>query len=150
MQYDGSKSGIIATWPLVLFASALAFSVGAFGQAFPNSGAAPALGSINTPRPINPAAGTTNPSARATQYLNPYLGGTPHGMVTKGTLHLSLEEAIARGVQYNLGLIDSQQASADARAEREHAFAALLPQISARAEQTYQQLSLKKLNIALP
>jgi outer membrane protein TolC len=56
----------------------------------------------------------------------------------------------ARGLQYNLGLIDSQQASADARAEREHALADLLPQISARAEQTYQQLSLKSINLKVP
>lgn len=135
---------------LALFASALVLSVSGLGQAFPDGGASPAFGSINTPRPINPAAGTTNPSARATQNLNPYLGSTPHGMATKDTLHLSLEDAIARGLQYNLGLIDSQQASVDARAEREHALAALLPQISARADQSYQQLSLKELNIALP
>lgn len=147
MQSDARQPTTIR--PLVLFASALAYSVAAFGQAFPD-GASAVYGSINTPRPINPAAGSTNPSARATQNLNPYLGSTPQGAATKDTLHLSLEEAIARGLQYNLGLIDSQQAGADARAGREHALAALLPQISARAEETYQQLSLKALNIALP
>lgn len=136
--------------PLALFASALAFSAAALGQAFPDGGATAPFGSINTPRPINPAAGTTNPSARATQDLNPYLGSTPHGSATKDTLHLSLEDAIARGLQYNLGLIDSQQASADARAQREHALAALLPQISARADQTYQQLSYRQLDITFP
>lgn len=136
--------------PLALFASALAFSAAALGQAFPDGGATAPFGSINTPRPINPAAGTTNPSARATQNLNPYLGSTPHGSAIKDTLHLSLEDAIARGLQYNLGLIDSQQASADARAQREHALAALLPQISARADQTYQQLSYRQLDITFP
>src|SRR4051794_27617728 len=93
---------------LVLLAPVLTFAAAASGQAFPDSGSA-AFGSINTPRPINPAAGTTNPSARATQNLNPYLGSTPHGEATGDTLHLSLEEVIARGLQYNLGLIDSQQ-----------------------------------------
>src|SRR5579859_1863442 len=133
---------------LPLLASVVASTVTTSGQAVPDGSASAAYGSINTPRPINPASGTTNPSARATQSLNPYLGSTPSGVATKDTLHLSLEEAVARGLQYNLGLIDSQQASADARAQREHALAALLPQISARAEQTYQQLSLKELNIA--
>lgn len=71
-------------------------------------------------------------------------------MATSGTLQLSLEQAIARGLQYNLGLIDDQEANADARAQREHALAALLPQISARAEQTYQQLSFKSINVTLP
>ena len=135
---------------LALLVSVLAYSVAAYGQAVPDNGASGAYGSINTPRPINPATGTTNPSARATQNLNPYLGSTPHGVATKDTLHLSLEEAITSGLQYNLGLIDSQQASADTRAQREHALSDLLPQISARGEQTYQQLSLKALNIALP
>lgn len=135
---------------LALFITLLAFSVAASGQAIPDSGTSAGSGSINTPRPINPAAGTTNPSARATQNLNPYLGSTPHGVATKDTLHISLEDAIARGLQYNLGLIDSQQASADARAHRERALAALLPHISARGQQTYQQLSLKQFNLALP
>ncbi len=135
---------------LALFASVLAFSVSAYGQAIADSGAPAGFGSINTPRPINPATGTTNPSARATQNLNPYLGSTPHGVATSDTLHLSLQDAIARGLQYNLGLIDSEQASADARAQREHALAVLLPQIAARAEQSYQQFSLKSINLTLP
>lgn len=150
MQSDAKQPAPIRPRTLVLVACVLAFSVAGFGQAFSDGGTSAPFGSINTPRPINPAAGTANPSARATQNLNPYLGSTPHGVATKDTLHLNLEEAIARGLQYNLGLIDSQQASADARAQREHAMADLLPQISARAEQTYQQLSLKELNIALP
>jgi outer membrane protein TolC len=137
--------------PSLIFLSAvLASSISAGGQAFPDSGASAGYGSINTPRPINPAAGTTNPSARATQNLNPYLGSTPHGVATGETLHLSLEEAIAQGLQYNLGLIDSEQASADARAQREQALSALLPQISARAEETYQQFSLKSINLRVP
>ena len=122
----------------------------AFGQAVGDGGASSSFGSITTPRPINPATGTTNPSARATQTLNPYLGSTPQGIATKGTLNLSLEDAIARGLRFNLGLIDSQQADADVRAQRARSLAALLPQISARAEQTYQQLSYKQLNIKLP
>src|SRR6516162_2254801 len=87
--------------PVAIFALMLASSSAAFGQAFPESGASASFGSINTPRPINPAAGTTTPSARATQSLNPYLGSTPHGVATNDTLHLALEDAIARGLQYN-------------------------------------------------
>ena len=41
-----------------------------------------------------------------------------------------LEDAVARGLKFNLGLIDSEQADAQVRAQREHAFAELLPQIS--------------------
>jgi len=150
MQSAESKSARAHLRSLALFVSVLAFSVTAYGQSVADSASSAGFGSINTPRPINLAAGTTNPSARATQNLNPYLGSTPHGTATNDTLHLSLENAIGRGLQYNLGLIDSEQASADARAQREHALAALLPQISARAEQSYQQFSLKSINLKLP
>lgn len=129
---------------------ALAFCLNAFGQVLPDSGAVAGFGSINTPRPINPATDTTNPSARATQSLNPYLGSTSHGIAGNGTIPLSLEDAVSQGLHFNLGLIDSRQASANARAQRARALAALLPQIFARAEQTYQQLSFKALNIKLP
>jgi outer membrane protein TolC len=65
-------------------------------------------------------------------------------------IRLTLEDAVARGLKFNLGLIDSEQADADIRAQREHALAELLPQISGRADQSYQQLSYKQLNIKLP
>jgi len=136
--------------PLAVLGFALAFAIAANGQAPEGAGASAGFGSVNTPRPINPASDTTNPSARATQNLNPYLGSTPHGEATKEELHLSLEDVIARGLRYNLGLIDNLQASADARAQRQHALAVLLPEISARAEQTYQQFSLKSINLAFP
>jgi outer membrane protein TolC len=121
-------------------------------QTVDNGGASPtpALGSISTPRPINPATDTTNPSARATQTLNPYLGSISDGKVVDGEIKISLEAAIARGLRFNLGLIDSQQAGAGVRAEREHALSLLLPQISARAQQNYSQLSNKSLNFKLP
>ncbi len=144
------KQNIICT---ILTAMLLvAFSLTAAAQATDNvgSGASPAFGSIPTPRPINPATDTTNPSARATQTLNPYLGSTPQGEVVNGEIRISLEDAIARGLRFNLGLIDSQQADAGVRAEREHALSLLLPQISARAQQSYEQLSFRALNIKLP
>src|ERR1700759_120319 len=87
----------------------VAFLLAAVGQTTDNAGggASPAFGSIATPRPINPATDTTNPSARATQALNPYLGSTPQGEVVNGEIRISLEDAIARGLRFNLGLIDS-------------------------------------------
>jgi outer membrane protein TolC len=130
----------------------IAFSLTAVGQTTDDAGggASPAFGSIATPRPINPATDTTNPSARDTQTLNPYLGSTPEGKVVDGEIRISLEDAVARGLRLNLGLIDSQQADAGIRAAREHALSELLPQISARAQQSYEQLSFKSINIRLP
>src|SRR6516164_8524447 len=129
---------------------ALTVAVAAQAQSVDSTGAAPSFGSITTSRPINPATGTTNPSARATQTLNPYLGSTSDGKVIDEEIRLTLKDAVARGLRFNLGLIDSEQADAQVRAQREHAFAELLPQISGRAEETYQQLSYKELNIKLP
>ena len=133
---------------MALFLSLLAAA--ATAQSVDSSGPLPSFGSVATPRPINPAANTTNPSARATQTLNPYLGSTPDDKVVDGEIRLSLSDAVSRGLRFNLGLIDSEQADAGVRAAREHAFSELLPQISARAQQSYQQLSYQELNIKLP
>src|SRR5271168_2419320 len=70
--------------------------------------------SIVTPRPISPAEGTTNPSARATQVQNPYLGSVS-SKNTGVRIQLSLKDAIERGLRFNLGLIETNQASADVR-----------------------------------
>jgi outer membrane protein TolC len=105
---------------------------------------------IPTPRPINPAAGSTNPSARATQSLNPYLGSVPGAKLVPGELKLTLEDAIERGLAFNLGLVESGQSDAAAQAERSRAFSALLPQISARAEQSFNQISIASIGIRIP
>ena len=144
------KRNIVYTILTAILTLALSFAAAAQTTDSPGGGASPAFGSIPTPRPINPAADTTNPSARATQTLNPYLGSTPEGKVVDGEIRISLEDAVARGLRFNLGLIDSQQADASVRAERERALSELLPQISARAQQSYEQLSFKALNIKLP
>jgi outer membrane protein TolC len=105
--------------------------------------------SVTTPRPINPAEGTTTPSAQATQRQNPYLGSVP-SKNTGTKIDLSLKGAIERGLRYNLGLIESKQASADVRGERLRALSALLPQLSANARQGYENLSFKEFGLNLP
>lgn len=105
--------------------------------------------SVPTPRPINPAESTTNPSAQATQRQNPYLGSIPQES-TGGLLKLSLGGAIARGLRYNLGLVESEHASADVHGDRLRALAALLPELTATARQGYENLSLKEIGIKVP
>src|ERR1700722_8317973 len=104
--------------------------------------------SVATPRPINPAEGTTTPSASAAQGQNPFLGSVP-AAPSGGTIELSLAGAIQRGLRYNLGLVESNHASADARGERLRALSLLLPQISARARQAYEDISFKEIGIKL-
>ena len=105
--------------------------------------------SIATPKPISPADGTTTPSAQALQRQNPYLGSVPE-QATGAALKLSLQDAITRGLRYNLGLVESEHGSADVHAERLRALSALLPQISARATQGYESVSLKEIGLKLP
>jgi outer membrane protein TolC len=105
--------------------------------------------SVPTPKPISPAEATTNPSAQATQSQNPYLGSVPPKS-TGTTIRLSLQDAIARGLRYNLGLVESEHASSDVRAERLRALSALLPQISANAKAAYESISYQEIGLKLP
>jgi outer membrane protein TolC len=105
--------------------------------------------SIATPKPISPAEGTTTPSAQATQRQNPYLGSVP-AQNTGTKIRLSLQDAITLGLRHNLGLVESEHGSADVRAERLRALSALLPQISARATQAYENVSFSEIGLKLP
>jgi outer membrane protein TolC len=127
-----------------VFAAAASLSV--FAQSGPTD---PLSYSVATPKPINPAEGTTTPSAQAAERQNPYLGSVP-AKSTGTTLKLSLADAIARGLRYNLGLVESQQGSADIHADRLRALSALLPQISASGRQAYEDLSYKEIGLKLP
>ena len=120
------------------------------GFAFCQSQPDPQGYSISTPRPINPAASTTNPSALATQGQNPYLGSMPAGKVTNQVLSLSLRDAVERGLRYNLGLIESNQGTAEVRAQRLRALSALLPNLSVKGEQAFEDISLKEIGLKLP
>src|SRR5580704_5375524 len=104
--------------------------------------------SVATPRPISPAEGTTNPSAEATQRQNPYLGSVP-SKNTGTRIELSLRGGIERGLRYNLGQIEANQASADVRSERLRVLSALLPQLSANARQGYENLNFKEIGLKL-
>jgi outer membrane protein TolC len=136
------RSGLLGS-ALIMASLALASGQSALGQSVDPLGY-----SVATPRPISPAEGTTTPSAQATQRQNPYLGSVP-SKNTGSRLDLSLKGAIERGLRYNLGLIESNQASADVRAERLRALSTLLPQLSADARQGYENLSYKEIGLKL-
>src|SRR5882724_8343282 len=125
-------------------AFALAFCLTARGQT-----QGPLGYSVTTPRPINPAEGTTTPNAQATQRQNPYLGSVP-SKNTGTRIELSLSTAIERGLRYNLGLVEANQTSADVRAERLRALSALLPQLAGQGRQGYENLSYKEIGLKLP
>jgi outer membrane protein TolC len=61
---------------------------------------------------------------------NFFRGSTPSGTASSTPLALTLDDAIQRGLQFNLGLLESQAASQTARADRIQALSSLLPQVT--------------------
>ncbi|HEV2247706.1 MAG TPA: TolC family protein [Terriglobia bacterium] len=79
---------------------------------------------------------------------NPFLGSAPPGAAQPGVMPLSLNDAINRGLKYNLGILMSDQATQQARGARIHALSKLLPQVSAGASETSEQINLKALGFS--
>jgi outer membrane protein TolC len=77
-------------------------------------------------------------------------GSIPSGPATPEVLHLSLRDAIQRGLQYNLAEIQSGQDKRIARGERLIALSKLLPQVNAGASEEIQQLDLSSLGLKIP
>ena len=73
---------------------------------------------------------------------DPFQGSVPTGEATPGILPLSLDEAIARGLKYNLGVITSDQDIRISRASRLRALSQLLPNLTTSTSETRQQVNL--------
>jgi outer membrane protein TolC len=81
-------------------------------------------------------------SAPAIDPSSPFLGGVPTGEVTPGPLALSLKDAIARGLQHNLGVLLQEQGVESARGSRWQSLSGLLPDMSARVGEARRKSSL--------
>ena len=81
-----------------------------------------------------------------------YQGSVPQGTASAKPIALSFGEAIQRGLKTNLGLLTSQEASEEVRAQRFRALSGLLPKITGQLSMTEQQLNLQALgfNLKLP
>ena len=77
------------------------------------------------------------------QQNNSFQGSVPGGAASAAPLALTLDDAIRRGLKFNLGLLESQTANQTARAERIQALSALLPQVTGMFSETEEQLNLK-------
>ena len=78
---------------------------------------------------------------------NPFQGSVPSGTASPRPLALTLDDAIHRGLQFNLGLLDSQTASQTAKAGRIQALSSLLPQVTGTVAETDEQVNLKTFGI---
>ena len=70
--------------------------------------------------------------------LAQFNGSTPTGEATPTPLNLSLDDAIARGMKTNLGLLTRDNSSVSARVDRMRLLAALLPTVSTSVSMSEQ------------
>src|SRR5579863_3823936 len=74
-------------------------------------------------------------------------GSVPSGSATSEVLNLTLRDAITQGLRYNLATIESGENARIARGQRLLALSELLPQISGKASENVEQLSLATLGL---
>ena len=90
---------------------------------------------------------TSLPSAE--QVINrvqdPFLGSIPQGKVVGETMDLTVEDALNRGLKYNLGLYLSDRATDQSRAAHLRALSEVLPQISGSLSEEVEKVNLKAL-----
>jgi outer membrane protein TolC len=73
---------------------------------------------------------------------NPFAGSVPSGGLQPGGLDLTVQDAIDRGLKYNLGIVLSSQDSAQARAEHLKQLSNLLPQLNGSLRESESKISL--------
>jgi outer membrane protein TolC len=134
----------------MLFITLATAALAATAASQQNSPGSLELGSITTPRTINPAANSTTPSSLAGQQQNPFLGSVPQGQASAEPLDLSLADAVGRGLSFNLGVIENQATLRQAQAVKLRSLAAMIPDISALLRQNLDQLSIVALGIKAP
>ena len=96
----------------------------------------------SAPIPPSPAPGP--PSAASFQ------GSVPQGTASPSVIDLSLDDAIRRGIETNLGIILSGAQTAGARAQRLSQLQTLLPAVDFNAKETVTQTDLPAEGLRLP
>ncbi len=92
---------------------------------------------------VQPVPGTPRPMGiDPSQAQGQFLGGVTQGLATTDELSLSLDDAIARGLKNNLGTLVGDQDRRRSEAARLRTLADLLPNLSARAQASEQQINL--------
>jgi outer membrane protein TolC len=108
----------------------------------PLSGRTGQVGSVVTVQNPVPSASSVNTLSSSVQVQGDYQGSVPASQAPGAPIPLSLADAIRRGLEANLGTIGYQNATRQARAQRQQAFSALLPDINGYAQATEEQIDL--------
>jgi len=80
---------------------------------------------------------------------SPFSGGVPQGVATSATLSLSIGDVIARALDHNLGVLLSEQQTADAVGERAVALSSLLPHVSGSVSESRRKTNLEAFGFPL-
>lgn len=90
--------------------------------------------SLNVPQSLDQLLSAGNQS--------PFSGSVPSDKLKPGVMDLSVDDAINRGLRYNLGIVLSGQATAQAKAARLKELSNILPQINGSLRESYTKVSL--------
>ncbi len=130
---NGCTWNLVGARASVIASVVLLFTSVAFGQGQGRSAA-----------PADSAQNANLSSQAGALSENPLLGSVPT-QPTPGVLKLTLQDAIQRGLKYNLGLYLSGQGTLQARGARLQALSALLPNLIAHVARTEEQINLAAL-----
>lgn len=102
-----------------------------------------------------PAATVTAPTApvqipQPQIDMSTYQGSARTSQLTPGVLQLSLDDAIQRGLRYNLGLILTSQNVTSARASQLEELQSLLPKATGRVTEAVQETDLQAEGLRIP
>ena len=122
---------------------ALLYSASARGQ-LNTGGQSSTTGTASTSIQLG---GQAAPSAQANSNFQ---GSLTTNAVTPGTLSLTLDEAVQRGLQTNLGLLLSSVQSANARGQRLQDLQALLPTVDGSIKEALVQSDLAAQGLRIP
>jgi outer membrane protein TolC len=130
---------------------ASAQSAGSSGTTY-NGGSSELGVAIQTQQQLAAPGPALSPSGSTSQNgMDPsYRGSLVHGQATAGTLPLTLDEAIQRGLQNNLGLILQSSNERQAGGQRLEELQALLPTVTAGASITVEQIDLAAYGLKFP
>jgi outer membrane protein TolC len=80
---------------------------------------------------------------------NPFMGGVPSGQVMPSVVPLSLTDAIARGLEHNLGVVLGEQGTRSAAGAHWTSLSRLLPNLSGRLTEERQTVNLEAFGFPL-
>ncbi|MGB7554722.1 MAG: TolC family protein [Candidatus Korobacteraceae bacterium] len=81
---------------------------------------------------------------------DPYAGSIPQGKATAETIDLTIEDALQRGLKYNLGLYLAERVTEQSRASHLRALSDMMPMVNGSFAEEEQKLNLKQFGFTFP